>query len=104
MAKKASEGSLKVNQCSVCDEVTLTVGQQRHGGVRYCRECIKHTLAWVQLSVVQRDSLMQRFDETAKRPAAAKALALAGNISEDHRKAYAIGESRKRLYESERAS
>lgn len=99
MAKK--KHGFQVNVCSVCDDFKLTVGEQSHGGVRYCRDCIKHTLAWVQFGEEGQAVVQTNFDKQAERPAIKKALADVGNLNEEERKNYAknvgIGESIYRL-------
>jgi len=105
MSKRKGRGStgkiFGINQCSLCDAFALTVGTQAHGGVRYCRDCVKHTLGWVQLDDMQRVGLMNRFDEAEKQPGVSVVLKAAAAIPDEHRKAHAIGESKKRLLQAQ---
>lgn len=100
-APKSTDG-FKVNQCSMCEEFTLTVGQQKIGGVRFCRDCFRHTLAWVQFSEEQRAKLLSVFGQIEAQPHVQALLAAAAKIPAELKKANSIGESRRRLYESER--
>jgi hypothetical protein len=105
MAKKKGIGrdpinGFRVNQCSVCEQYVLTVGQQNHGGVRYCKDCIRHTLAWVQLSEDKRSNLMTKFNELEAMPVVKTALEAGKSMTADELKAIAIGESKRRLMES----
>lgn len=100
--KQVSTDGFNVNQCSMCDEFTLTVGQQKIGGVRFCRYCFRHTLAWVQFSDEQRKNLLSVFDQIAAQSHVQVLLTEAAKIPAELKKANSIGESRRRLYESER--
>lgn len=99
--KKKPAKPFGINQCSVCDVVTITVGTQKIGGIRYCRDCVKLTLGWVQFSESEREGLMKFFDDVAAQPGVQKALDAAAAIPEETRKAAAIGESRRRLIDAE---
>ena len=90
-----------VGVCSVCEYVRLTYGQQHHGGVRYCQECFKFNLAWVQLGDDGRSGMTDAFTEVAQRPAVKKALADTATFPDDLAKSIAYGESLRRLVESE---
>lgn len=100
---KSTNGFL-VNQCSLCEQFALTVGQQQIGGVRYCQDCIKETLAWVQMGDATRAALLSMFTQHSTNPIVIKALEVAKQFSPELLKSNAIGEARRRLVESERSS
>lgn len=100
MPKKKTTDGFGVAQCSLCDEFTLTIGQQRIGGVRYCRDCIRNTLGWLQLGADGQKELKAAFTRVAALPNTQKLLALAAKIPDEIKKSSAIGESRRRLVEA----
>lgn len=100
MGKKKSTDGFGVNQCSLCDLIKLTIGQQRHGGVRFCQDCFKQTLAWVQMSEEARNKTMSLFEKLSAHAEIQTLIKDGEKISEADRKAMSVGESMKRLYES----
>jgi hypothetical protein len=103
MKRKArNDNGFRVNQCSVCDAFTLTAGQQIHGGVRYCQDCLKSTLGWLQMSQEMRDKVVAMFEQLVAQPVVQTALAAGKAITAEERTAHAIGESKRRLMDAYR--
>lgn len=91
-----------VSVCSVCEQVRLSVGSHKHGGIRYCEECIKHTLGWIQVGEAGQKNLIKYFDMLGKVPTIKKLIEKKSkDISPELAKDIAYGESVKRLVESE---
>lgn len=90
----------KVNACSLCEGIKLTAGNQAMGGVRYCAECLTHTLGWFQMDDAGREKIRAHFAMLEAQPAVQTALAAAATITDEERKAISIGESRRRLMDS----
>jgi hypothetical protein len=100
-AKRRKDGTgFRVAQCSVCEHFKLTVGEQRAGGVRYCEDCLAHTLTWHQMDQTRREKVRARFAALATQPVVQTALEAGKAITPEERKAHAIGESRRRLMEA----
>lgn len=99
-AEKKPQSPFGVNQCSLCDEFRSTFGDQKHGGVRYCRECVAHTFGWSQ---IRRDGADARvlaawgaFDAL---PAVVRLVEAARAVPAEFKKAHSIGEATRRLRE-----
>lgn len=103
MAKAKRKDGFAVGFCSVCENPAVTLGQQHLGGVRYCAECIRHTLAWVQWSEEERTHLTAAFATIGDLPKVKKQLEEANKTTPEQRKANAVGESRRRLIEANAA-
>jgi hypothetical protein len=90
-----------INQCSLCSFWKLTIGQQKHGGVRYCQDCFRHTLAWVQLGTDGQTRLMDRWNAMQAREDVQAGIKESEPLNDpETRKAHEIGESKRRLFES----
>jgi hypothetical protein len=101
--QKSTEG-FGLGQCSLCDHIRLTMGQQAYGGIRYCADCIKQTLMWAQTNEADQAKLLGMYAELEARPDIQAALAVVAAVPEEKRaeieKAHSIGESRNRLFQS----
>lgn len=102
-AAKAQERPFGVNLCSVCTTIKVCFGDQKLGGVRWCAECIKLSLAWFQLDEPQRAKLMQAFAAVAQLPEAIESLKRAEAVTPDQLFALSIGEARRRLADANAA-
>lgn len=102
MSRKKRKEGFGVGQCSLCEHYALTLGQQDHGGIRWCRECFRSSLAYVQLTDEQRTRIMNIWQGTEQDPRIQALLEQAKSVTPDQRKANSIGESRWRLAMSER--
>jgi hypothetical protein len=99
--KKPANG-FSVNACSVCEEIVLTVGNRRFGGIRYCEDCLKSTLGWIQLHESQRERITKIFRELRKTKRYAKEMASAANVDDETKKSISIGEAHLRVFEAAR--
>jgi hypothetical protein len=91
-----------VAQCSLCDQFKLTFGQQFHGGVRYCQECLKSTLGWFQMSDSEKERVTELYERLGRNSEVQQQLADAAKVNEDPEllKSHGIGESYRRLREA----
>jgi len=96
--KRFPEG-VAIGICSLCERPDATFGQQYVGGIRWCRECIKHSLGWVQFSPEDRVKVMGMMDECAS--ADGSLLRECQAFPPEHWHNYAIGESRRRLMDAD---
>jgi len=85
-----------VNACSVCEEITVTLGGQACGGVRFCEECLHGTLGWHQFGEQQREKIGRLFTAVRKLPKIQALLEDANRLSAEEKKALCIGEARNR--------
>lgn len=90
-----------VSLCSVCDEARLTFGDPKLGGVRYCRECLQTTLGWIQMTEHQQTLVLSLLDRLGATDEVKAQLELVSSISPELRHDLAIGESRRRLMQSD---
>jgi hypothetical protein len=101
MSRRKDRNGFSANQCSLCESITLTLGDQGMGGVRYCRDCIRETLGWHQLSPEAKVSLQTRFINALQDPEYKRQMTMWGTPTPEERQAISIGESRYRLATSE---
>lgn len=97
-AKRKSDKPFTVNLCAVCEEyhvVAVAPGDATRT-IRYCRDCIQHTLGWVQFTEEQRTKLLAVYDGIAALPGMDKLLAKYRAIPAEAKKAVSIGESVRR--------
>lgn len=97
---QAKDAKFGVGICSSCDVLACTYGQHSHGGIRYCQECFKSTLSWVQLGEMQ-EAMLILWDKIAQSDPIKAQFEKVGNVSPELRKAIGDGEAVRRLYESE---
>ena len=97
--KKPVNG-IAVGSCSVCEELRLTFGDHRRGGVRFCQECLKHTFGWFQMTGEQKALVEQRFAEAMDVPGIRQILEKMDGVPESFKKSYAIGEARLRVLDA----
>lgn len=102
MSRKKRKDGFDVGQCSLCEQYAVTFGQQSHGGVRYCRDCFAHTLAYVQLTGEQRTRLMTIWSGAEQDQRVLTLVEQTNSITPEQRKANSIGEARYRLMMAER--
>lgn len=94
---KAKPKPFGVGSCSLCEKITLTFGEQKHGGVRWCEDCLKLSFGWVQMDEEQRSRIGLLFSCMRELPKAKKLLEQASGIDDEMKQAIAIGEARYRM-------
>lgn len=99
-SKKQQPFKFGVNPCSLCEKMDLTIGQQSFGGIRYCQDCLKLTLGWVQLSEDNRNKIITLFDKFRQNDKVKVLLEDAKKITPEELKSLSIGESKNRLFQS----
>jgi hypothetical protein len=68
--------------------------------VRYCQDCLTHTLGWFQMGDEGREKVTAMFDRLTAQPVVQTALEAGKQITAEEKKAHAIGESKRRLMEA----
>lgn len=96
--KKFPEG-VAIGVCSLCEKPDATFGQQYAGGVRWCRQCIKLSLGWVQFSSDDRVKVIDMMNQCAVDDAAL--LRECQAMPQEHWHNHAIGESRRRVIDAD---
>lgn len=97
---KAKRKPFTVGLCGVCDQYAVCAALTP--SVRYCRTCVKETLGWIQITAGQQAKFTEAFDALEANAGVKKLLARLATVSDEDRKAIAIGESRRRLHMEER--
>lgn len=97
-AKKQPTMKFAVSVCSVCEKVVLCLGDQRHGGIRYCINCLTHTLGWFQMSADGQEKIRTAFAEAESSPRIKKQHKQSSSISDELAHSVAVGEARRRAW------
>ena len=95
--KKFPEG-VAIGVCSLCEKPDATFGQQYPGGIRWCRQCIRQSLGWVQFSADQRTQVMGLLNQCAADDR--QLLEECQTMPPEHWHNHALGESRRRLIDA----
>ncbi len=89
-----------VNACSLCEQIALTFGEQKWGGIRYCEPCLHETLSWLQLDEAGQENITKLFAAVRKIPTVEKQLAKYSKVSAETLHSVSIGESRARMMQA----
>jgi hypothetical protein len=98
--KKTEKFQFGVNSCSLCEDIKLTLGQQKWGGIRYCQECLKETLGWFQSDEQTKANVTKLFELANNKPQIIQSLKDVEKLTPGEKKSISIGESKRRLFES----
>ena len=94
----------KVQVCSVCEELDLCFGEKQRNAPWFCLTCLRETLAWVQMSPLQRKVVEGIYRHYQTLPEVASEIAkLKEALTPELRAAMAQGEAKRRLVESDRS-
>lgn len=89
-----------VGPCSLCEEFSVTLGDHRMGGIRYCRACLQQTFGWFSAGDDARSWALHGFDDAQQHPINQELLRRAAELTAEQRKDTSIGEARLRLLDA----
>lgn len=87
-----------VNQCMMCKQVGMTIGEQDYGGARYCIDCYTQTENWKQLPPATQNMILNKIEIIKANPEIKVILGKVQKLTPAEREAMYVDERKKRIH------